>query len=497
MVMRKNMVMGFFFIIFLYVFILSSCGKIGNEDDENEYPNEVYLDDMKLKLLEDFDFMFQSLLETYHYFGVIQRRTGICLFERATEARYIIINYPHSMADVASQAGIAFEDMPTLDEHVFFRILRSHFFEDVPYIAHLNLLMFVQFNYYSRNWGNRQPGGTLPIHRPIVHVFNTPQAKDFYANQTSLLYSLLNDDDEALLWFYFDVTADIIDVDALDVSNIAPFRHTGMTTDIIKENSIAYLNISPSFGMPSREGSVFLTNFYSTIIDYDHLIIDIRGNGGGFIDFWSMMIMLPLMEDRGNLPVMPLYALVKGNDRIRNIAEENIDHIRRSFQMGVESNGLVSIEELLNTNDLKYLNEDDLYHFEYGVRFNASIDYADRRRMTPFSLLHFEIPHTPFNGQIWLLTCNRNFSASSLFALYAKNMDFATLVGEQVSTAQTSFTNNYILLPNTGIVLRWDTDYLVDQYGRALEEFPTEPHYYNREGMDALETVLAIINERG
>jgi hypothetical protein len=489
--MRKNNVVRLFFFTLLCVFILSSCGKSGNKNNENE----IYLDDMKLKLLEDFDYMFQSLLETYHYFGVIQRKTGICLHERATEARYMIINYPHSMADAAYRAGLTLENIPVLDEHVFFTILRNHFFDEVRNIAHLAPMMFTQVNHLGRYRIDAQAtGGLLPIYRHNNRVWNAPQAHDFYTNQTSLLNSLLNDGDDALLRFYFDVTTDEIDVDSLDAT---PSTLSAMTAEILKENHIAYLNFSPTFLIPTTARAMFLRDFYSTIIDYDHLIIDIRGNRGGNIDFWKMMIMLPLMGDRGNLPNMPLYVLSKGNDRIRNIAEENIDYIRQSFQMGVESNGLVSLEMLLILNDLKYLNEDDLYHFEYGVKFNANINYAERRRLSPFTRLHYEIPHTPFNGQIWLLTCNSNASASAMFALYAKNMDFATLVGEQVFGAHTVFYSNYIVLPNTGIILRWDTDYVVDQYGRALEEFPTEPHYYNREGMDALETVLAIINERG
>jgi len=37
--------------------------------------------------------------------------------------------------------------------------------------------------------------------------------------------------------------------------------------------------------------------------------------------------------------------------------------------------------------------------------------------------------------------------------------------------------------------------YVTDTHGRPLEA-GTIPHYFNRNGMDALEAVLAIINER-
>ena len=56
-------------------------------------------------------------------------------------------------------------------------------------------------------------------------------------------------------------------------------------------------------------------------------------------------------------------------------------------------------------------------------------------------------------------------------------------------------TRFFSALPNTGLIVSWDIDYVTDQYGRALNEFPTKPQYFNREGMDALETVLQMIEE--
>jgi len=74
-------------------------------------------------------------------------------------------------------------------------------------------------------------------------------------------------------------------------------------------------------------------------------------------------------------------------------------------------------------------------------------------------------------------------------------MGFATLVGETVRGGFTFLRTTEFQLPNTGIIVAWDEDLLTDQYGRAFEEFPTEPHYFNRPGLDALETVLQLIEE--
>ena len=105
------------------------------------------------------------------------------------------------------------------------------------------------------------------------------------------------------------------------------------------------------------------------------------------------------------------------------------------------------------------------------------------------------IPDTSFDGKVWLLTNGNNYSGGALFARHAKEMGFATLVGEQTGGAYTTSAGMFFALPNTGIILRWDIDYLTDSEGRALNEFPTTPHHLNRPGMDALETVLKLIEE--
>jgi len=53
----------------------------------------------------------------------------------------------------------------------------------------------------------------------------------------------------------------------------------------------------------------------------------------------------------------------------------------------------------------------------------------------------------------------------------------------------------YISLPNTGIVVRFGVAYYTDPTGRPLQGYGIQPHLPNRPGLDALETVLALIAE--
>ena len=100
-----------------------------------------------------------------------------------------------------------------------------------------------------------------------------------------------------------------------------------------------------------------------------------------------------------------------------------------------------------------------------------------------------------FTGKIWLLTDELNFSAADYAAALAKQTGFATLVGTQTNGGGLGMFPVMVTLPNTGIVFRYRPVYQVDEQGRNTYEYGTIPHIFNFEGMDALETVLAVIND--
>ncbi|MCL1997256.1 MAG: hypothetical protein FWG65_00635, partial [Turicibacter sp.] len=95
---------------------------------------------------------------------------------------------------------------------------------------------------------------------------------------------------------------------------------------------------------------------------------------------------------------------------------------------------------------------------------------------------------------IWILVGRGNFSGAEMSGRIAKEAGF-TLVGQQANT-RNSMGRVHFPLPRTGHNIGMDLFYITDDTGRNTEEFPLEPHYFNRSGMDALDTVLAIIAER-
>ena len=138
-----------------------------------------------------------------------------------------------------------------------------------------------------------------------------------------------------------------------------------------------------------------------------------------------------------------------------------------------------------STSAIMHMNNLDLQRLGYGARLHMDLNFLDNH-------LTF---HFPFSGRIWLLVDENTFFEAALFAFVAKNIGFATVVGEQTG-GSIPLARTAISMPNTGIIATWHTAYLTDEKGRAFAE-GVRPQYTNRLGLDALETVLAMIGESG
>jgi len=420
------------------------------------------------ELLYDFDYMFQVMEDTFPFFGVVERRFGLDLHVLAEETREIIINYPYSLQAFAYEIGINLEDMPALDEHVFWSILLGDFFQHFRPFAH---------------------AATLDFSSPLrMGTFDSLNSRTFYHSQEALIQNLVAENPKLLpFYFRFDPSyhRPLEDYEYYESSVSSQI----ITTAIIEDGSIAYLQI----GHLLNNTNLFvhqLINFYEEIQEYEHLIIDMRDSGGGHAFTSPALIMYPLWYDRDNAPDMTMYAFFTDFDLARSLSQRL--QVMQAYVR--EPDRVLSLSEILEIDELPYLNEDDKPFLPYGFRINVNVNNINLNSSRTTSTLN--IPRIPFAGEIWLLTSNQNYSASAIFANMAKGTGFATLVGEQVAGGLTATTPYSFTLPNTGIVVVWDRDYLTDQYGRSLLEYLPTPHYFNKEGMDALETTLSIISER-
>ena len=120
------------------------------------------------------------------------------------------------------------------------------------------------------------------------------------------------------------------------------------------------------------------------------------------------------------------------------------------------------------------------------------MSYGFRRELTVYPSAN----RWDFDGKVWILTDASSVSGAEIAAALAKESGVATVVGTRTAGVFGGYTAAFVGLPNTGIIVRYDYGYTTDMQGRSLEEFGVTPNIFNRPGMNALETVLALIAER-
>lgn len=227
------------------------------------------------------------------------------------------------------------------------------------------------------------------------------------------------------------------------------------STEIIEENNIAYLKL-PSFASfyveKDREG---LFNFFSEIKDYNTLIIDIRGNGGGSTNYWMDNIIPPL------------------TDKI--LTTENYIIMRKSGYTipFIKNKTFLSYYRLKPIKDLSFYKEKPDFYLRDDNAVYDELDYTVR-------------PRNPvgFKGKIYLLVDDNVYSSAESFAVFAKATGWATLVGTRTGGDGIGFDPVPVALPNSGLVVRFPVDMGLNPDGSINEETATEPDIYIEQSYD-------------
>ena len=256
-----------------------------------------------------------------------------------------------------------------------------------------------------------------------------------------------------------------------------------VTTEIIEEGKIAYIAVN-SFMLDRATWSANqrqIFDFYGEIRDFEHLIIDLRGNSGGNVDYFINFFMRPNLE---NMVTVNSFHFFMDGPYIRRLGEYIFAPTISNGHLVIPSD-YRPVSEILEAHDLPELNALDFNRLHYGVASGTGRIQPNRN--------HFDF-EVAFPGKIWLLTDQRMGSAAQLAAWISMESGFATHVGETTG-GNFGGLRTLALLPNTGIAIYFDVFYITDERGRPLEA-GTIPHYFNLPGMDALETVLALIEER-
>ena len=402
----------------------------------------------KESLLEDFDYLTRTLEESYPFYGTALRKFKIDL---------------HKQTDIARAAVEALDTSKTetqiLDE--FSRIISAYIVTPLRTMGHLIGL-----------WAG---GSRYDVQLALIKLdsgYKVPWYPNLYADHLDRMFT-----SPAALRYYGNPLANV-DLDSYIKSILNTPVPNNVTFDVIVPGSVAYIRMrsmnTANYGLDGE----LIAAFGKTIGGFDHLIVDLRGNQGGSAEIFLRHIVAPLIDKPASLFY---YVFFKGGDHCLMFD----DIYRRDLQWQLE-NGL-----LLHADDsrfpvceiLPYLTGADADDF-------ASLCYGFKREITVAPAAN----RWEFDGKIWILIDGGAYSAAEISAALAKESGFATLVGQPTFGSFGGYTAAFISLPNTGVIIRYDYGYVTDLQGRSLEEFGITPDIYNRPGMDALATVLALIS---
>ena len=458
-------------LVILPIFLLVGCRGNPFADTTELGPNRLPLifltEEARDIVLEDFDYLTELLLENVPSQLVLERRFGVS-FE------FVLSFMRESIYEMEPIESIHFlimgEDDPSPQRPTDARELAAEYLSSV--------LLWLTFD--LEGLGHLAPQTLegyrelLEIHLALLHQMEIVDGRimidgEDNGDANSLPWLQRRADafnTEASLWFY-GLTLEDIDL-YREISDFG-FREEGnVTTQIIEEGRIAYLRIE-SFMNNRAFDSEILFPFYEEIQDFEHLIIDLRGNGGGtraYLNYIiSMLIDEPIEASFHEFFMAGELIYYEFDDEETISEEEDVVEI-------------LSASDFVKMQELPYFIETDLdilyYVVTWPLRFEPRED------------------NIPFFGEIWVLVDEGSASLSELLAMIAIDSGFATVVG--VPTAGiTPAVHAYVSLPNTGILYRMDIGYIIDSRGRSLEEYGVTPDILIAPGADALDTVLDLI----
>jgi hypothetical protein len=294
------------------------------------------------------------------------------------------------------------------------------------------------------------------------------------------------------IWFYGEV-----DVDLYEEESAFPQVPGNVTTAIITDE-IAYMHIASWLTDADYDDEIILP-FLQEVADFEHLIIDVRGNLGGLMNYPIQRIFARLINEPvefstheffagGDAAVAMMNATMATALAAIALADELLEELPYyyAYELGLAEG--VTIGETVYVEILcaqEFIYEQGMVDFYPGDA--ALLDYVmvTRSLVTPADSVGFE-------GQIWLLVDGWSTSATAFLANIMSVTGIATIVGENTSFVMGS-SHVYTALPNTGIIWRADIGYRTDAYGNSWDAFGIAPDIRNFDGMDALDTVLTII----
>lgn len=238
-------------------------------------------------------------------------------------------------------------------------------------------------------------------------------------------------------------------------------------TSTLVPGKIGYLRVR-SFGIQHYEQDAKqILPYLESIKDYPYLIIDIRGNGGGAVKFWADLLVGPTISQT---VATSHYVTLRSSGYLQ-------EFVKSRLALGY------------------YMMQVERYHLAEKLEVPQEILGGEFTSPLFFPTVITPTHQPSFAGQIILLVDDMVYSSSEALAAFAKETNWATVVGTNTGGDGIGFDPAFFALPYSGLILRMTQVYGLNADGTANEEYPTSPHVYVELDPELYSTLLTKIEE--
>lgn len=218
------------------------------------------------------------------------------------------------------------------------------------------------------------------------------------------------------------------------------------------DGDIGYIRIFTFYQQYIKEDNEVIQNFMKASNGkYKKLIIDIRGNVGGELNYWGENIVRPLLKKPETL--VQYSAIRKGFFDWMGIRYYLFRWLIRNDLLQKDLNHIDSIKKTA----FKEFSDKDWYVFKITKNFTPQNSF-------------------PFSGKVYILTDQDTFSAGDSFAAAAKNMKLGEVIGTNTGGGGNLFMAPVeIALPNSQIMLRMNVELTLNDRNQPDQIFGTAP----------------------
>lgn len=376
----------------------------------------------KKEMIEDFNYVFNELKENYPFFDVLKRKKNVDFLG----------NYNKYLQRIEKAKND--QEFIEIMTEIIGELDNSH-----AKIADKNYVDYI-LKYYANNWNSPSIYYEfLNLNKTVVrnryNLKGVQSSQKPKGNKRKSLSILENNSSS-------NMTLDT------SVKDIAVIRIKQM--------------LDPEF---IKEDEEILNEFLKNKHLFKALVIDIRGNSGGNMEYWQKFLLPKLLKIQKEVSN---HLFFKDSQRAKLILADETLNIEKVSNVDLSA--------------IKLEHSEDLKKFDYYIRNTIVVnpDESDK--------------NNAYEGKIFLLVDKNVFSAAEGFASFMKNSKVATLVGQD--TGGDGITLGVIndVMPNSGLVFTYTNTLGYSPDGNINAEDKTQVDIKSNSYRNSIDTIEEIID---